>query len=437
MSEWSFLAEGGQHIVYTNGTRILRIDKKKPDERNQSTIAHSLCEHFAPYTDVPIFRKGRDVFGATTSVSGLTNTKLFEQQEEIVAQDLPDYRILSSCTQSSICLEIKPKAGYTAISPLVITDRRIKFTKTRFEIQQQLYSKGLLRKRWMNADQTFVKSSYNPLDLFSGNLERIRGAVSAMFRNPQNNIKAWKQGRCCTSHIDGGCLNEAERALFGTVDLSLPELVASVLQSEPFLGRVLQYQKLDIIDADGAIILYERLVNAFCNGDADSAEQFMDNVEWDDTICDTATSKHELLQYAPISSNGTNPQLIHQYCEHTKALQDVLRGKQPCIAVVQDICDETLSLLGDFSAKDCCFLLQCWLLSLAMCDLSFFITLKLASSNGSTPSNLQTSTIPGRIYFKQYLIEYELKCIDYDFKPAKKLRSRRRKESLITEDLFS
>lgn len=40
-------------------------------------------------------------------------------------------------------------------------------------------------------------SEYCPFDLFSGNKDRMRRALSNLMKNPQNNFKIFKNGTCC------------------------------------------------------------------------------------------------------------------------------------------------------------------------------------------------------------------------------------------------
>jgi Inositol-pentakisphosphate 2-kinase len=555
--EWEFLAEGGMHLVFTNGTRILRINKEPPhsgDDKvtssssstttknenhdppprhhdtaasspyGDSTISDQLCRHLSPYTDVPKLRKlalndhcvvekvaaARLLWndeGGSGGSSCILQSQLVFDDDEILAQELPDYRrgggssrLSSSTTATTLCLELKPKAGYIAISPLVHEDRFVKYSTTRFELQQRLYQAGMIRKRWMAHDQSTTtattisnststscctttttsgsrsRSWYNPLDLFSGETHCIRQALVALFQCPQNNIKVWRNqhgtGGEGAHNIDSvsdtarsgtASMRAAESVMFdddqknGAVPSVLDgggrrllDLVAAILTREPFLNRVLRWQTLDVIDADGAILIYERLIHTYCHGCAVTAEAMVNNVKWKEDDDDTtAVIIHDLLRHSPIIYGGGasgDTRRIVQYCDEVQSLQRHLVGDQQqqdpsshqqCL---ENVRTAARRILSEFQPDDCCYLLQCWLLSLGACDLSFFVTMMRRVDDGdnnnhscsTTDDRLQTATRPGCVvYDNDHYFEYELKCIDYDFKPAKKLRSLQERERQI------
>jgi Inositol-pentakisphosphate 2-kinase len=554
--EWEFLAEGGMHLVFTNGARILRINKEPPhcgDDKassysssssttttknanhpapprhhdtaasspyGDSIIADQLCRHLSPYTDVPMLRKlalddhvvkfaaARLLWNDEGGSSCMLQSRLVLDDNEILAQELPDYRrgggsslLSSSTTATTLCLELKPKAGYIAISPLVHEDRFVKYSTTRFELQQQLYQAGMIRKRWMTNDQqsttttattsntistsscttTTTSSSrsrswYNPLDLFSGETHRIRQALIALFQNPQNNLKVWRQQHgeggqgahkivsvSDTTRCGAASMRAAESVLFddeqknGAAPSSLDDgggrlldLVAAILTREPFLERVLRWQTLDVIDADGAILIYERLIHTYCHGCTATAEAMVNNVKWKEDDTTTAVTIHDLLRHSPIIHGGGasgDTSRIVQYCDEVQSLQRHLVGDQSqqdpsshqqCL---ENVRTAARRILSEFQPDDCCYLLQCWLLSLGACDLSFFVTMMRRVDDGdtnnhgrsTTDNRLQTATRPGCIVYDNdhHCFEYELKCIDYDFKPAKKLRYLKEKERQI------
>ncbi|KAG5682857.1 hypothetical protein PVAND_012178 [Polypedilum vanderplanki] len=80
----------------------------------------------------------------------------------------------------TICIEIKVKQGY------VMTNDDQCAQKCRYCYFQYLKLK--------NAKITQI-SSYCPIDLFSGNAERMNRAIKGLFDNPQNNLKMFQDGK--------------------------------------------------------------------------------------------------------------------------------------------------------------------------------------------------------------------------------------------------
>lgn len=83
-----------------------------------------------------------------------------------------------------LCIEIKPKCGFLPLSKLV--SKEIKTRVCRFCLHQHYkVSTGIWRKR----------SLYCPLDLFSGNRQRMHFAIRHLIEEPQNNFKIFKGGQ--------------------------------------------------------------------------------------------------------------------------------------------------------------------------------------------------------------------------------------------------
>jgi Inositol-pentakisphosphate 2-kinase len=59
-------------------------------------------------------------------------------------------------------------------------------------------------------------SSYCPIDLFSGDAERMNGAIRGLLVNPQNNLKMFLDGKMIYNEFvkDKGSLRKAFASLF-------------------------------------------------------------------------------------------------------------------------------------------------------------------------------------------------------------------------------
>ncbi|XP_072296204.1 inositol-pentakisphosphate 2-kinase isoform X2 [Eucyclogobius newberryi] len=90
-----------------------------------------------------------------------------------------------------LCIEIKPKCGFLPSSKHV--SKEIKTRVCRFCMHQHhKVSNGIWKKR----------SLYCPLDLFSGNRQRMNFAIKHLIEEPQNNFKIFKGGQLIYSSRD-------------------------------------------------------------------------------------------------------------------------------------------------------------------------------------------------------------------------------------------
>jgi len=348
-----------------------------------------------------------------------------------MASLLPNYRCCKSIhpkhgtTTKSISVEIKPKAGYLATSPLVHPNHDVKYQISKFQILQQLNYDGVVSKGWNKGTGLGEKSRYDPLDLFSCNGVMIRQAIEALFGCPQNNLKIFcdddmlyghdGQGRHPTSTrsavtetnkysqaleaiLDGDLQNPQESK--GILECELVEILSGVLLQDPFLPLLLDLQKrFDVLDADGAVLVYNRLVE-LCDGSKKKAEDLIDA----DLQLSDSTECTDLLNYLSSWTSPPNDESRQSWYN---------RGKE---------------LVEQLSAKDCIGLLQNWLISLTLCDISFFVIISKVNDGDLADADCQHPLVQTKA---GQLLQYEIKVVDYDYKPGKKLRNREQSESKI------
>jgi inositol-pentakisphosphate 2-kinase len=315
-------------------------------------------------------------------------------------------------------VEIKPKAGYITTSPLVHKLHRVKFEATRFSIQQRLLSLGISRKDWKR-DPTLRPSKYNPLDIYSGSELRVNAALEALFMCPQNNLQLWHND-VLVHGLGINNLLEEERA-------ELIKLLRLLLCSERVLSLLLRAQSLDVIDADGAVLVYSRLV-FLCNGNETEADILVDNLSFDDD--DRISSGG--LKHSPFPAPD---------CPALKDLLNEIEKFDPVSTSEpeRDSCNNAARALVDRLSKEgCVYLLKNWLLSLAMSDVSIMIAISTKIDLKSTCSfwkmiRLQQNLQPGKIMSREQEVLYRVKVVDCDSKPAKKLRVRGEKEGLLRQ----
>ncbi|XP_047203175.1 inositol-pentakisphosphate 2-kinase [Girardinichthys multiradiatus] len=91
-----------------------------------------------------------------------------------------------------LCIEIKPKCGFLPSPKHVSKD--IKTRVCRYCMHQHY---KVANGKWKR------RSLYCPLDLFSGNRQRMHFAIRHLIEEPQNNLKVFKGGQCIYSSKEG------------------------------------------------------------------------------------------------------------------------------------------------------------------------------------------------------------------------------------------
>ena len=443
----------------------------------------------------------------------------------------------SSTEGAVISVEIKPKAGYITTSPLVLPNHRCKYSRTRYSLQQELMELGHVRKGWQrrrrlnhkkkgrhdNNDEyeqheqhqsvsTFTPSQYSPLDLFSHDTKRVQIAITNLTNNMQNNFRAWYNGeQIFGSDINSSSAsaNECQKVMHDIIfscnndgayeqqsqqagDQHLVDndsitttpllniitrIVVKVLHREQaLLSNMLAIQQLDIIDGDGAVLIYERLVH-LCNGSNLEAEALLDDallIPGDDFIetggrtNQQASTKTNIQTWDIITlSPYTFPQChslnnlldeIEQFYTYIRDRQKVeddgLSSNNLDPLVMNAAHARSIECVNHLSREGCIYLLQNWLLSLVLCDVSFFVTFKhvAASDNqvdhgddllqeeyqqycdrGGIASCSLQDIDDALIFNHSMVVHYEVKVVDCDPKPARKLRGRNEVESKFAQ----
>ena len=403
-------------------------------------------------------------------------------------------QLQTKSTSSKIfSVEIKPKAGYITTSPLVLPNHRCKYQRTRYALQQELMRLGVIKKGWQQQQISstfkdcgkFTPSQYSPLNLSSNDINQINKAISDLMDNMQNNLRIWYDGKQMFglgSDITVG-LDDCQMILndmLGSNDDSKPatnlldaitRIVSTILyQEHDLLSNILSVQQLDDIDGDGAVMIYERLVQ-LCNGSNVEAEALLDEavlVPSDEFAADTMKKKQHDGYH---SITESSPYTFPRHCKSLRNLLDEIEKLDKYMrnhhlqkkeaAAVHDHNNNNLDEssiantahiksmehVNHLSKEGCIYLLQNWLLSSVLCDVSFFITFRVVSIECDhqevvttrqsddqcgivvcllSTKNDATSTLSSSC---SVAIHYEVKVVDCDPKPAKKFRGRKEVEN--------
>ncbi|KAL6511785.1 Inositol-pentakisphosphate 2-kinase [Orobanche gracilis] len=168
-----------------------------------------------------------------------------------------------------VSVEIKPKCGFLPISEFIAGENEVKKRITRFQMHQALK---------LRQGQISQISKYNPLDMFSGSKDRVQKAIESLFLTPQNNFRVFLNGSLIFGGMDGSADSPsymADRAFQDEIKHVIlasdgmhtkyfMELVAETVSKSGLLNQLLEVQKLDAIDIEGAIHAYYDIVSKPC-----------------------------------------------------------------------------------------------------------------------------------------------------------------------------
>ncbi|XP_050366522.1 inositol-pentakisphosphate 2-kinase-like [Argentina anserina] len=185
---------------------------------------------------------------------------------------MSDHSIFPSGIQEGetcISVEIKPKCGFLPSSEYIDEGDAIKRRITRFRMHQALK---------LHDGKVSEYSDYDPLDLFSGSKDRIHKAIKDLFATPQNNLRVFVNGSLIFGGLGGGAEStdsviedKFETALEGVIQggdgsrtVNFLQLIAEIVHKSGVMDQLLEIQKLDNLDIDGAIHAYYDIISEPC-----------------------------------------------------------------------------------------------------------------------------------------------------------------------------
>ncbi|XP_050267512.1 LOW QUALITY PROTEIN: inositol-pentakisphosphate 2-kinase-like [Quercus robur] len=168
-----------------------------------------------------------------------------------------------------ISVEIKPKCGFLPCSKFISEGNAVKRSITRFRMHQTLK---------LHQGEISELSEYNPLDLFSKSEGKIHKAINDLFTTPQNNFRVFLNGSLIFGGLGGGAdstnvvtseafedaLKPVIRADSGLRTKNFLQLVSETVYKSGILDQLLEVQKLDKFDIEGAIHAYYDIISESC-----------------------------------------------------------------------------------------------------------------------------------------------------------------------------
>ena len=358
-----------------------------------------------------------------------------------------DYRVLVLNNNNKLLssVEIKPKAGYVACTPLVHPKHRyIKMYSTRYSIIQRLLKHNLIKRGWVmmtDNNNNISSSRYCPLDLYSNNIHRMKCSIQSLFNNPQNNLKIWYNHNNSNSNNNKDRNNSNEKIL-------IQEIMLQILKQEPILQTIQKLQECnDFLDVDGIILVYKRLL-LLCNYNYNLLESYCDDYKNMNFICFTNMNDYKnktipscpaLIELLDKVTNFKEKYMKINTTTTTSCKELWITQNQSMLDYEYNQCIN--KIIPKLNKQACVFLIQHWLLSLTMSDISLFITISQHHSENNQNNKLQDANgSNGFIALKEKekenddinnCFEYFIKIIDYDPKPSSKLHKREEMENLI------
>ncbi|KAF8091852.1 hypothetical protein N665_0433s0020 [Sinapis alba] len=321
-SDWIYRGEGGANLVLSYAAssplfvgKVIRIQKApKADKTVNGGVAASVLTNYeqllwreyrelvsSPNKEVVEQRYVKDVIipllgpkhidaGVRVSVS----KEFLESVDKKVTKQRPTWRVnaanvdtthdsalllndhslfslgISSGGGDCLSVEIKPKCGFLPTSRFISEENNLKRSVSRFKMHQLLK---------LEQNEISEVSEYDPLDLFSGSKDRVSEAIKALYSIPQNNFRVFLNGSLVlggsgesTGRTSPETAHAFEDALKGFIQSSddglrtkcFLQLVSDTVYDSGVLDKLLQVQKLDRLDIEGAIHCYYNIINQPC-----------------------------------------------------------------------------------------------------------------------------------------------------------------------------
>ena len=173
--------------------------------------------------------------------------------------------------------------------------------------------------------------------------------------------------------------------------------------AKQLMSLLKDWQKLDIVDVEGAGLIYQRLIH-LCDGSHKEAQSLIDNIHLKDLkkSHDNDVSSRTLpplLELSPFSCDNLSDGsygILFEFCQDVYEFQKALKDARPDLpdeSFMNTKREELLLKVKKLPIDACIFLLRNWMLSLAMCDVSIYITLQPLHDDKDYETDHQTVSV--------------------------------------------
>ena len=304
-----------------------------------------------------------------------------------------------SCEEITLSFELKVKCGLKSYSPFVRTefmgdqrtDRSVKHKISRYALIQLVKLHESIRRVETPWGKFEKMSEYNPSDLCSRSLVRVRNALKALLCNPQNNLRVCFSGK----HIYGwniASMDEFIKILStlssATVLVPPIDYLADVLVRENVLQRLESLQALDAFtDIEGCEAIFTRLVELSAGCEYMAVQKIVQSKKINDFPLEELAIIHAWIKEIEA---GNFQRGLYELSEIF--LSDFLRKMlqlTPLTAIkgavnVHEMNSSSRdSWLRTLTEDECILFVQFWLIALGAKDASLVVTLTQSSLSSS------------------------------------------------------
>lgn len=313
----------------------------------------------------------------------------------------------------TVCVELKPKWGSLPTSKAIHPDHAFKYQTSKFCLQQALkLTQGKI-------DQI---GRYDPVELFSGEPNRVVAATVALLKNPQNNLRLFRDG--CPLEFGGlnsdGGLCQLADALSNWCDDGSPidqaavfaAAVQAVLHDSGVLAQLLQIQNLDEHDIEGVAPLYDMLLRKY-EAPPSQPESPTTSPRRESHSSDSASPSETCRSLGSSHSQppGHGSMSVHKCCKR----KNCSAGKR--IAAVTQW-KTAHALLHAMSRKEQCAVLRSYMTAVTAKDCSVMIAVRPLRKQAASISN----EAHGAVKVDTQVFEYKVSVADLDCKPLEKIK---------------